>query len=109
MYVKYIVCQYISIFFTNISILFSIFRLEITLPKRWFKSLHSLGDHIFQLKIFNRTLDSSLHPYDIAHKESDAIDYEKKLEIMPQRELIKRILQLEEKNNGCNRGDVIEV
>ena len=77
------------------SILFSIFRLEIILPKRWFKSLHSLGDHIFQWK----KEDSALHPYDIAHKESDAFDYEKKLEIMPQRELIKRILQLEEKYN----------
>ena len=79
------------------SILFSIFRLEIILPTRWFKSLHSLCDHIFQSK----KEDSSLHPYDIAHKELDAIDYGKKLEIMPQRELIKRILQLEEKNNGC--------
>jgi hypothetical protein len=69
--------------------------LEIILPTSWFKTIHSLGDRIFQSK----KEDSSLHPYDRVHKESDAIDYEKKLEMMPQRELIKQILQLEEKSN----------
>ena len=52
-----------------------------------------MGDRIFQ---FNNE-DSHLHPYDKGHMESDAINYVDNLEQMPQRELIRRILQLEEK------------
>jgi hypothetical protein len=70
------------------------FRLEIILPTNWFKTMHSVGDRTLQSK----TGDSSLHPYDVMHREADAFDYVKKLEKMSQRELIKQILQLEEKN-----------
>ena len=55
--------------------------------------MHSVGDRILKPK----NGDSSLHPYDLMHRESDAIDYVRKLQKMPQRELIKRIMQLEEK------------
>ena len=75
--------------------IFNYFRLETILPAHWFKAIHSLGDRIFQS---NRE-DSSLHPYDAFHKKSDGYYYKKSLEMMPQRELIKRIMQLEEKSN----------
>ena len=50
------------------------------------------GDLIFQ----STNKDTSLHPYDSMHMEADAFDYAKKLERMSQKELVKKILKLEE-------------
>lgn len=63
------------------------FRLEIVLPKKWLKTVHSVGDRIFQWK----NQDCSL--------QSDQIDYVEKLEKKPRRYLINRIMQLEGRSN----------
>ena len=80
------------------------FRLEIVLPTKWFKTLHSIGDRFCQRTSKNNTSDeewkkrdpSSLHPYDLSHKEWAAFAYAKKLEKLPAQELIERLLRHEE-------------
>jgi hypothetical protein len=79
---------------TYMTYFISYFRLEMILPTNWFKAMHSVGDRILKSK----NGDSSLHPYNVMHRDADAFDYVKKLEKMSQRELIKRILRLEEKS-----------
>ena len=69
------------------------FRLETMLPRSWVKTILDIAGRFF----YSKKEDASLHSQDSMHNESDVFHYAKKLEKMPQRELIKRILYLEEK------------
>ena len=68
------------------------FRLEIILPRSWFKTIRSIVGRFF----YSKKEDDSLNSYDPMHNKSDAFHYVKTLEKMPQKELIKLILHLEE-------------
>ena len=67
--------------------------MELTLPKAWFKTIHSVGDNIIR----GNKKSKALHPYDLNHKKSDAIEYIRKLQQMPQNQLIETIMNLEDK------------
>ena len=67
--------------------------MELTLPKTWFKSIHSVGDNLIR----GNKKSKALHPYDLNHKQSGAIEYIIKLQQTPQNQLIEKILQLEDK------------
>ena len=79
-------------------------RFEIVLPKKWFKTLHSIGDRFCQRTFKNNTSNeewkkkdlSSMHHYDLSHREWAALEYAKKLEKLPTQELIERLLRYEE-------------
>ena len=66
--------------------------MELTLPKAWFKTIHSVGDNLIR-----GNKSKALHPYDLNHKKSDAIEYIRKLQQMPQNQLIETIMHLEDK------------
>ena len=77
------------------------FRMELLLPQKWFKTIHSIGDNFLQLlltSVFgNRETKteekrSLSHPYDASHKQRDLMEYAKTLEKLTRRDLIEMLV-----------------